>query len=204
MIKIEVLKNETFKTEQDLPKRGSEFSTGYDIVATSDPKIVGDYVFTENNKDWYGSISYIQYDTSLHIAPEYYRWKMQMSNQDNPTKTEEFNSRRVDYYDTLIMPRSSISKYNLTLANSVGLIDNDYRNSIGFRFKYTIQPEDLKVFNDAMLSGLLCSVNFDKIYKKGDKIGQLKFTKVIDAEFVLVDNLNSTKRGLDGFGSTGV
>ena len=204
MIKIEVLKNETFKTEQDLPKKGSEHSTGYDVIATSGPKIVGDYIFTDKKKDWYRSISYIQYDTSLHIAPEFYRWKMSVTSRNNPTKKEVYDSDRLDYHDTLIMPRSSISKYNLTLANSVGLIDNDYRNSIGFRFKYTIQPEDLEVFDDAMFSGLLCSVNFDKIYKKGDKIGQLKFTKVIDAEFVLVDELSSTERGLGGFGSTGV
>lgn len=203
MIKIEVLRNETFKTEQDLLKKGSESSTGYDVIAVSDPKIVGDYIFTEKGKDWYRSISYIQYDTNLHIAPEFYRWKMNVTNRNNPTKTEEYDSNRVDYYDTLIMPRSSVSKYNLTLANSVGLIDNDYRNSIGFRFKYVMQPEDLEVFNDAQFSGLLCSVNFDKIYKKGDKIGQLKFTKVIDAEFVLVDKLSETERGLGGFGSTG-
>lgn len=187
MIKVEILKNETFKTEQDLPKKGSEFSTGHDVITASEPKIVGEYILAENNGKHYSSIDYIEYDTNLCIAPQYRKWKMKDI------------STIIDYYDSLMLSRSSVSKYNLILANCIGLIDNDYRNSIKFRFKYIFQPEDYIMTNN----GLFGKVNEKKIYQKGEKIGQLKFTKVIDAEFVLVDKLSETNRGLGGFGSTG-
>ena len=45
-------------------------------------------------------------------------------------------------------------------------------------------------------------MNSTKIYKKGDKICQLKVTKVEDVEFILVNELDSTSRGEGGFGST--
>jgi hypothetical protein len=47
-------------------------------------------------------------------------------------------------------------------------------------------------------------VNFTKLYNKGDKVCQLKVTKVENVEFVLVDELDSTNRGDGGFGSTDV
>ena len=45
-------------------------------------------------------------------------------------------------------------------------------------------------------------VNFTKLYNKGDKVCQLKVTKVENVEFVLVHELDSTTRGDGGFGST--
>jgi hypothetical protein len=44
--------------------------------------------------------------------------------------------------------------------------------------------------------------NIEKLYNKGDKVCQLKVTKVENVEFVLVDELDSTNRGEGGFGST--
>ena len=40
-----------------------------------------------------------------------------------------------DGYVMLIFPRSSVSKYDLTLANSVGVLDSDYRGPLKLRFK---------------------------------------------------------------------
>ena len=77
--------------------------------------------------------------------------------------------------------------------------DNDYRNSIKFRFGYRFQPEDFMSSGE----GVIGCVNENKIYRKGDKIGQLKFSKVINAQFRLVDKLQNTDRGQGGFGSTG-
>jgi hypothetical protein len=45
-------------------------------------------------------------------------------------------------------------------------------------------------------------VNFTKLYNKGDKVCQLKVTKVENVKFELVDELDSTNRGDGGFGST--
>jgi hypothetical protein len=87
----------------------------------------------------------------------------------------------------------------LVLANCIGLIDADYRGEVLLRFKYIWQPEDYRIRTDNLLEGY---VNFNKLYNKGDKVCQLKVTKVENVEFVLVDELDSTNRGEGGFGST--
>ena len=81
------------------------------------------------------------------------------------------------------------------------MIDADYRGEVLLRFKYVWQPEDYRIRTDNLLEG---TVNINKIYKKGDKICQLKVTRVEDVEFVLVNELDSTDRGEGGFGSTDV
>ena len=183
-MKIQVLKNETYQSTDNLPKKGTDRATGFDVVVTSDPEIVGEQY--ENGA--YKRIDYIQYKTNLKLAVQKDR---QFSN---------FGYTDLDY-DILAFPRSSVSKYNLVLANCIGLIDADYRGEVLLRFKYIWQPEDYLVGNDKTLEGY---VNFTKLYNKGDKVCQLKVTKVENVEFVLVDELDSTNRGDGGFGSTDV
>lgn len=87
-------------------------------------------------------------------------------------------------YHAEVFPRSSLSKMDLLMCNSVGLIDNSYRGEIKLRFK--------KLGDD--------------IYKVGDKIGQIVFKKSVYAEISHVmspDFLSDTVRGSGGFGSTG-
>jgi dUTPase len=181
-MKIQVLKNETYQSIDNLPKKGTDRATGFDVVVTSDPEIVGDQY--ENGA--YKRIDYIQYKTNLKLAVLKDR---QFSN---------FGYTDLDY-DILAFPRSSVSKYNLVLANCIGLIDADYRGEVLLRFKYIWQPEDYRIRTDNLLEG---HVNFTKLYNKGDKVCQLKVTKVENVEFVLVDELDSTNRGDGGFGST--
>jgi dUTPase len=181
-MKIQVLKNDTYQSTDNLPKKGTDRATGFDVVVTSDPEIVGDQY--ENGA--YKRIDYIQYKTNLKLAVLKDR---QFSN---------FGYTDLDY-DILAFPRSSVSKYNLVLANCIGLIDADYRGEVLLRFKYIWQPEDYLVRIDKLLEGY---VNFTKLYNKGDKVCQLKVTKVENVEFVLVDELDSTNRGDGGFGST--
>ena len=181
-MKIQVLKNESYQSVDNLPKKGTDRATGFDVVVTSDPEIVGEKY--ENGA--YKRIDYIQYKTNLKLAVQKDR---QFSN---------FGYTDLDY-DILAFPRSSISKYNLTLANCIGLIDADYRGEVLLRFKYQWQPEDYKIRTDNLLEG---RVNFTKLYNKGDKVCQLKVTKLENVEFVLVDELDSTTRGDGGFGST--
>lgn len=85
-----------------------------------------------------------------------------------------------------IFPRSSISNYDLTLCNSVAVIDSSYRGEIKLRFRKT-------------------TTNLAKIYKKGDKIGQLMFFSPCSPDIVFVNEFktNSTLRAEGGFGSTG-
>ena len=154
-----------------LPKRSSDLAAGYDIVSTSDPKIVG----VKLDENTWESVDYIEYETNLYIAPE------------------------AMTFHTLIHPRSSVSKYNLVLANSIGLVDNDYRGMVICRFKYIWQPIDFSFTSDERVVG---SVNESKIYKKGDTIAQLVFEPTVMVDFELVDDLTKTKRGEGGFGST--
>ena len=181
-MKIQVLKNETYQSTDNLPKKGTDRATGFDVVVTSAPEIVGDQY--ENGA--YKRIDYIQYKTNLKLAVQKDR---QFSN---------FGYTDLDY-DILAFPRSSVSKYNLVLANCIGLIDADYRGEVLLRFKYIWQPEDYRIRTDNLLEGY---VNSTKLYNKGDKVCQLKVTKVENVEFVLVDELDSTNRGEGGFGST--
>ena len=181
-MKIQVLKNETYQSEDNLPKKGSDRATGFDVVVTSSHEIVGELY--ENGS--YKRIDYIQYKTNLKLAVQKDR---QFSN---------FGYTDLDY-DILAFPRSSVSKYNLVLANCIGLIDADYRGEVLLRFKYIWQPEDYKIRTDNLLEGY---VNSTKLYNKGDKVCQLKVTKVENVEFVLVYELDSTTRGDGGFGST--
>ena len=181
-MKIQVLKNETYQSVDNLPKKGSDRATGFDVVVTSEPEIVGEIY----DNGAYKRVDYIQYKTNLKLAVQKER------------VFSNFGYTDLDY-DILAFPRSSISKYNLVLANCIGLIDADYRGEVLLRFKYQWQPEDYKIRTDNLLEG---RVNFTKLYNKGDKVCQLKVTKVENVEFVLVYELDSTTRGDGGFGST--
>lgn len=89
-----------------------------------------------------------------------------------------------DGYVGMVFPRSSISKYDVILANSVGIIDSNYRGSIQLRFKRI-------------------DFVFDNYYKIGDRIGQLIILPYPQIKFEEVDELSETERGDGGFGHTG-
>jgi dUTPase len=181
-MKIQVLKNDTYQSVDNLPKKGTDRATGFDVVVTSEPEIVGE----QYDNGTYKRVDYIQYKTNLKLAVQKERIFSNFGHTD------------LDY-DILAFPRSSVSKYNLVLANCIGLIDADYRGEVLLRFKYIWQPEDYKIRTDNLLEGY---VNSTKLYNKGDKVCQLKVTKVENVEFVLVYELDSTTRGDGGFGST--
>jgi len=187
MTRIQILKNDTYKNIESLPRRATNRSTGRDIIATSEPEIVGIKYNKDGSGTYYKSIDYIQYRTNLFTS-------VQLNDE-------------IDH-DILGFPRSSVSKYNLVLANSICLIDADYRGEIMLRFKYIWQPDDLLYVptpdgNSTSISGLIVGKpNLEKIYNKGDTICQLKVTCVEDVKFELVDVLDSTERGSGGFGST--
>jgi len=86
-------------------------------------------------------------------------------------------------YVGLIFPRSSISKTDHYLRNSVGVIDSGYRGEIKIR----------------MSTPILGGVE----YKEGDRIAQLIIMKLPWVNIQEVDELSDTDRGEGGFGSTG-
>ena len=83
----------------------------------------------------------------------------------------------------LIYPRSSIRKYDLSLANSVGVIDSGYRGEIQF------------TFNKPIPNG--------KVYEIGERIGQIIIVPYPQVQFNEVSEFNEdTERGTGGHGST--
>lgn len=85
----------------------------------------------------------------------------------------------------LLFPRSSIGKNtNLRMANSVGIIDSDYRGTIHALYE-----------NNSACWELI---------KKGDRIAQGIILPIPKIEFEEVTLLSGTKRGHGRFGSTGV
>lgn len=101
----------------------------------------------------------------------------------------------------LLIPRSSLSKYNWTLANNVGLLDTDYRGGIQFRFRAL--PRYIHE-GDASFGNTKISDSPSPFpYKEGDRIGQIVLLPEVSATFSHVDSLEDSNRGEGGFGSTG-
>jgi dUTPase len=161
------------KNNIKLESKSSPFDIGVDVKAVS-----MDVVGTRYDSYLYGSIDYIEYDTGIFL--------------DSLKRNNE------EQIYTLVYPRSSISKKNLLLCNSVGLIDPNYRDTIKLRFKYVYQPSDLVTQGDSTL----IKINEKKIYSLGDKIGQLVFVKSLPVSFEYVPELMPSDRS-GGFGSTG-
>jgi len=84
----------------------------------------------------------------------------------------------------LLFPRSSISKTDLTLRNSVGVIDSNYRGEIVLKF------------NNILMSSC-------EPYNVKERIGQLIIMPYPTKEFEEVEEISTTERGAQGFGSTG-
>ena len=111
-------------------------------------------------------------------------------------------------YVGLIFPRSSNSKQDLLLSNSVGIIDSGYRGEILFKFKPTVSIVSDKDEPNIEFEWIPeeMSINFAndfKHYQKGDRIGQIIILPYPEIEFEEVQELSETERGEDGFGSTG-
>uniref|UniRef100_UPI003D7FE5D2 dUTP diphosphatase n=1 Tax=Pedobacter sp. TaxID=1411316 RepID=UPI003D7FE5D2 len=94
-------------------------------------------------------------------------------------------------YVGLLFPRSSNTKKDLILGNSVGVIDSGYRGEVVFKFKSTIFNEETMRYEYGYSE-----------YSEGDRIGQIIILPYPKIEFNLVDELSTTDRGIGGFGST--
>ena len=87
-------------------------------------------------------------------------------------------------YEAQVRPRSGLAaKYGLTVLNSPGTIDADYRGEIC-----------------VILVNLS---NADFTIKNGERVAQMVIAKHERAKWNLVQSLSETSRGTGGFGSTG-
>ncbi|MBL6781541.1 MAG: dUTP diphosphatase [Alphaproteobacteria bacterium] len=88
-------------------------------------------------------------------------------------------------FEGQLRPRSGLAaKHGVTVANSPGTIDADYRGEV--------------------LVILINLGNAPMTISRGMRIAQLIIAPVCQADIALVDDLDNTERGKDGFGSTGV
>ena len=87
-------------------------------------------------------------------------------------------------YEAQVRPRSGLAlKHGITIVNTPGTIDADYRGEIG------------------VIAGNMGKERF--VVKRGARIAQMVITQVTHAEWVPVDELDDTSRGPGGFGHTG-
>ena len=99
-------------------------------------------------------------------------------------------------YVGFVFPRSSNAKKDLILSNSVGVIDSGFRGEISFKFKFA------PISNNRTQEQYL-SFAYSKRYEIGDRIGQIIIMPYPEIEFVEVDELSDSERGVGGYGSSG-
>lgn len=87
-------------------------------------------------------------------------------------------------FEAQVRPRSGLAlKHGITIVNSPGTIDSDYRGEIGV---------------------ILCNLGTSEfVVERGMRIAQLIVQPVVHAELEEVDELEETHRGEGGFGHTG-
>ena len=152
------------KSDNDLPIHATEQAAGLDLKAYLRPDT--EYVGTGFSYDKVADVMYlfsggrVVIPTGLHI--------------ELPVG-----------YELQIRPRSGLAaKHGITVLNTPGTIDADYRGEI-----------------------CVCLINHSKHSFKvhhGDRIAQIIFSKVEQAILVEVSELVNTKRGTGGFGHTGI
>ncbi len=87
-------------------------------------------------------------------------------------------------FEVQVRPRSGLAlKHGITLPNSPGTIDSDYRGPLGV----IVQNGGTEEF----------------VIDHGMRIAQLVVAPVVTADFFVSDTLDDTARGAGGFGSTG-
>lgn len=87
-------------------------------------------------------------------------------------------------YEAMVRPRSGMAlKYGITVLNTPGTIDADYRGEVG-----------------VILVNLS---NKDYTIRPGDRVAQMVVNKYESAEIEIVSELSDTQRGEGGFGHSG-
>lgn len=88
-------------------------------------------------------------------------------------------------YEAQVRPRSGLAfKHGVTVLNSPGTIDSDYRGELGVLL--------VNLSND------------DFTIEAGERIAQMVIARHEQGEFVEVEELDDTERGAGGYGHTGV
>jgi dUTP pyrophosphatase len=111
-----------------------------------------------------------------------------------------------------VVPRSSISKLPLELANSIGIIDEHYRGEILIPVRITHPDLGQERKNVSFPNGIVkifgarpstMSAVGAQVLSQKPVLFQMILRKRLDSNFKVVQDLDDTARGEGGFGSTG-
>ena len=85
-------------------------------------------------------------------------------------------------YEAIIRPRSGLSRKGIDIA--IGTIDSDFKGELS--------------------ANVINNTESDFVINKHDRICQIAFRQIEEINLVEVDELSSSDRGANGFGSTGI
>ena len=116
------------------------------------------------------------------------------ANLDEPLTLHPFERKLVktglfialpEGYEAQVRPRSGLAlKHGITVLNTPGTIDADYRGEVGVLL-INLSQEDF-------------------VIEAGERIAQMVIARHEQGEFVVVEELDETERGAGGYGHTGV
>ena len=116
------------------------------------------------------------------------------ANLDEPLTLHPFERKLVktglfialpEGYEAQVRPRSGLAlKHGITVLNTPGTIDADYRGEVGVLL-INLSQEDF-------------------VIEDGERIAQMVIARHEQGEFVVVEELDETERGAGGYGHTGV
>lgn len=90
-----------------------------------------------------------------------------------------------DGYEVQVRPRSGLAfKHGITVLNSPGTIDADYRGEVGVLL-INLSQEDFEIIH-------------------GERVAQIVVAPYVQANWIASESLSETDRGAGGFGSTGI
>lgn len=170
-----IVKVKKLNDKAQIPEQAYNGDFCYDVYATSEEEIAPNV--------WkYGLGIALQIERGRELIAE----EIHQSYEDGYCKVVRQTS--LDFansplkLDIDIRSRSSVYKTGMVLSNCEGTVDEGYTNEISAIF-YHLFPSMPR-------------------YKVGDKIGQMKIGITFPIEFINVEELDDTERGLKGYGSS--
>lgn len=186
-LRIEKEENGDLFYDSSLPVYATSGSAAVDLRCIEDVTIYpGETVIIKTGLAmWIGS----------HISQLYMRRYHNDNFSDSPRIREDDWCGQPFNLAGLIIPRSGLGAQGLVLANTVGLIDEDYQGELLIKAWNR---------NTIYIDGWDYSTSDPIELKAGDRVAQMLFIPVIKAEWQIVDEFSKkTERGEGGFGSTG-